>query len=145
MKKDFTRDYATAAFRMWASSGCPSYAEAVEKIKKRVKERGRTDSDNDTEAIEAELEKKSAELCDIMACEETFAVLDGNRRHISEAVRQVYMVDPLHEPKRGELSARVLKYALDVPASEVQVYRWLRSARELFCVFRGLRVIDDDT
>ena len=127
MIKDFTRDYATAAFRMWASMGCPSYETAAEQLKKK---------ENAQDVLRG---KHSAELYDILACEETFAVLDKNRKYISNAVREVYMIDPTHEPKRGEVTARVLRYALEVPASEVQVYRWLRSARELFCEFRGLR------
>lgn len=141
MKKDFTRDYATAAFRMWARQGCPTYNEAVAKIKKRALARaGNVEPLKALAFAEAEVDNRSAELCDIMACEETFAVLDRNRKYISNAVREVYMVDPAHEPRRGDISARVSYYARKIYASEAQVYRWLRHARELFCAFRGLRI-----
>lgn len=143
VKKDFTRDYATSAFRMWARIGCPTYDEAVERIKRRALARAGTVEPLKALAFaEAEIDKRSAELCDVLACERTFAVLDENRKYISNAVREVYMVDPQREPNKGELSARVLRYAINTPASEMQVYRWLRYARELFCAFRGLRVSD---
>lgn len=144
MRKDFTRDYATAAFRLWASMGCPTYEEALAEIKKRALARaGNVDPLKALAYAEAEIDKRSAELCDIMACEETFAVLDENRKYISNAVREVYMIDPAREVRSGELSARVRRYARIVPASERQVYRWLSQARKLFCAFRGLRIDDD--
>lgn len=145
MKKDFTRDYATSAFRMWARNGCPTYDEAVKKIKKKAIQRaGAVDPQKALAYAEAEVDKRSGELCDILACERTFAVLDDSRKYIADAVREVYMVDPFREPHRNELSGRVLKYAIDCPASEIQVYRWLRYARELFCAFRGLRISDNE-
>lgn len=145
MRKDFTRDYATAAFRLWASMGCPTYEEALAEIEKRALARaGNVDPLKALAYAEAEIDKRSAELCDIMACEETFAVLDENRKYISNAVREVYMIDPAREVRSGDISARVKCYARNTYVSEVQVYRWLRYARELFCAFRGLRLSDGE-
>lgn len=142
MRKDNIRDYATEAFRFWARHGCPSYEEAVERIKRRAINRAfGIDPEKALIYAEAEVEKASAGLCDIMACSQVFTTLDDTGRGlVCEAVRAVYMTEPWKIPKRGELSARVLAFALEIPLSERQVYQYLKQARELFAAVRGLRL-----
>lgn len=144
MKKDFTRDYATAAFRMWAKHGCPTYDEIEEKIKKQAIARAGNVSPLKALAFaDAEINKRSAMLCDIMACEKTFAVLDEHRKYISDAVRAVYMTEPGEELRTNDITSRVVKYSMKSHVCERQIYRYLRFARELFCGFRGLRIDDE--
>ena len=146
MKKDFVRDYATAAFRLWAIRGCNTYEQEMERIEKRAEENAKdADSDKAVEFAQAELVKRVAELYDIMACDETFRLLEKQGKGIiCSAVKEVYMIDPWREPKRDEIAKRVLRFAIDTPASERQVYRWLAEARNLFAALRGLRVDDSD-
>ena len=146
MKKDEVRDYATAAFRFWARHGCPTYEEAAERIRQRALRKARgSDPAKALAYAEAEVEKASAGLCDIMACSQVFETLtETGRGVICDAVRAVYMVDPWRAPKRGELSRRVLAFAYETPLSERQVYLYLRQARELFALARGLRIDDGE-
>lgn len=146
MKKDFTRDYATSAFRMWARHGCPTYDEAVDKIKSRaMSQAGDVDRLKKIAFAESEVEKRTALLCDVLACERTFISLEGHgKKHVCDAVRAVYMVDPWREARRGELTSRVIRYSMRAHISESQVYRYLREARLFFCGLRGLRISDEE-
>lgn len=145
MKKDDVRDYATAAFRFWASQGCPSYEEAVERIRRRAYSRAcGADPAKIVAYAETEIEKAAAGLCDIMACSQVFETLESTERElVCAAVRAVYMADPRRLPKRGELSRRVLAFAFETPLSERQVYVYLKQARDLFALARGLRIDDE--
>lgn len=144
IKKDALRDYATSAFIYWARHGCPTYDEAVERIRKRAFNRAWGEDPQKVKLYaDAEVEKARAGLEDIRACESVFKKLDASGRElVCEAVRAVYMADPWGKVKRGEYSARVLRFALDVPLSERQVYYYLEIARDLFAVERGLRIDD---
>ena len=76
MKKDFTRDYATEAFRLYAAMGKPSYEEATKQIYEAAL--------NDCEFKDPEIANLSAEaavsnatplLLDILAVEKTIDIL----------------------------------------------------------------------
>lgn len=144
MKKDHVRDYTAAAFRFWAYHGCPTYEDAVGQIRRRALRKACDhDSINALAYAEAEVEKAYAGLCDISACSQTFKTLtETGHELICEAVRAVYMVEPWRTPKRGEISCRVVAFAYEAPLSERQVYTYLRHARDLFALARGLRVDD---
>lgn len=144
LRKDDIRDYAISAFVFWARHGCPTYEEAVERIRKRAISRARgSDPAKASAYADAEVEKASAGLCDIMACAQVFETLEKTGRElVCEAVKAVYMADPWKKPGRGEYSARALRFAMEVPLSERQVYYYLEQARDLFAVVRGLRVDD---
>lgn len=146
MKKDFVRDYATAAFRLWAMRGCPTYEQEFARIEIRAQEKAKdADPAKAVAFAQAELDKRAAELCDIMACAETFRILEEHGKElVCEAVKAVYMIEPWREPKRDEISKRVLGFAINTPTSERQVYRWLSQARNLFALARGLRVDNSD-
>lgn len=93
---------------------------------------------------DAEVEKARAGLEDIRACDAVFVKLKKSGRELAcDAVKAVYMADPWKKPRRGEFTDRALRFALDVPLSERQVYYYLEQARDLFAVERGLRIDDD--
>lgn len=146
MKRDGNRDYATSAFRYWARHGCPTYEEAVERIRKRAVDRA---GDADPAAIvafaDAELERASAELCDVLACAWVFDTLrERGREIVCDAVRAVYMVEPWREPKLNDIKMRVIAFTHEAYVSERTVYYYLRLARDLFASVRGLRIGESD-
>lgn len=146
MKKDYIRDYATEAYVYWARHGCPTYDEAIERIRNRAIRRAQgIDQVKAIAYAEAEVDKAAAGLCDIMACSEAFRVLEaGGKGLVCDAVRAVYMVEPWKKPQQHDISSRVLKFALKVPLSERQVWYYLEEARKNFAIMRGLRVGDEE-
>lgn len=118
MKKDFRRDYAKNAFRLWGKFGEPSPEEAARLM------------------LTGEITQK--ELCDFEAC---FAVFDALRNeekeYIISAVRAVYLTENGREIEKRDISMRVVAFSLSLHADERTVYRYLSSARKLFWRFRG--------
>lgn len=113
MKKDLTRDYATEAFRLYARCGSPSLKE---------------------------IDGEGATAKDLRAVAEVLRILElQGRPEVVAAVRAVYFVAPSREIERGGISARVEAFAVGYPASQRMIYRWLRTARDLFAKVRGLR------
>lgn len=160
--KDYTRDYATAAFRFYAENGKSSekyrkkiYDEALENMSKSE---GNTGVSKPTEAAIMAAEKavndKLAELKDMEAVELTLAELQATtsfsensirksrceRRNIVQAIEIVYFKDPEKELEKGDIHNRVHTAELFIPASESSIYRWLKQARQLFSEKRGLRL-----
>ena len=146
MQKDFTIDYTTAAFRYYASLGKPSYrslkakytAEALEAYS-REHEKG-TGIGKPTEAAaiyaEKEVEKKIAELNDILAVEKIYnSVTEGVR----EIIEIVYFTDANKPLRRGDISNRVCKASVNTYTSIKGIYRILKSVRIAFAEERGLR------
>ncbi len=113
MKKDLIRDYATEAFRLYARMGCPSLRE---------------------------IGGEGATAADLRAVCEVLRILSlQGKEEVIAAVRAVYFVAPRQEIERGSISARVEAFAVGLPAAPSTVYRWLRTARDLFGKARGLR------
>lgn len=142
MKKDFIRDYATGAFVRYAALGCPTRAEYEEKLRRDVYNRL---SLKEPRIIlmkaDAEIAARKPLLEDIEAVERMFAMLEANgKEYISNAVRAVYFASAAERPSRKEIVSRVLCYARSVPIDERSVYRWLKYARELFAMLRGLTI-----
>ena len=154
MTRDHIRDYATAAFRLYAAQGRPSAEALREKIfgetlrKARQREtlgiKGRIGKPTEQALLAAEgaLEKRAAELNDLLAVENTLFILEkqGRRHDIISAVEAVYFADAHKDLGRGDISARVRRASLFIPAGEATVYRHLRYARRLFAIERGLRL-----
>ena len=141
MNKDHIRDYATAAFRYWASQGCPTYDEAVIKIKSKA-ERQSAGIEKETALafIAALIQKYSGELEDIRACEETFTYMRNHGKEcVCSAVRDVYMAFPRKKLAKGELTGRVVRFSMENYYSERQVYYFLTEACEKFAEMRHLR------
>lgn len=142
MKKDFIRDYATAAFRFYACRGQPCAEDEEIRI--------RTQSEQDhcffppqevLEKAEANVKRQTAALLDILAVDSTKKLLSQNGRgFVWRAVEIVYCEDassPLH---KNDLTRRVTCASRILGVSESNVYRFLREARKLFASFRGLRL-----
>lgn len=146
MIKDPTRDYITAAFRLYASLGCPTYEQLradiyADKLKR-------------CELLNPEIAVKQAELAvteqepmllDVLAVERTLELLSrGEKQQVAAAVKAVYFPDPTLPLRRGDISARVSNFSLTFPAEERTVYRWLKEARLLCAAVRGLRISEQD-
>ena len=147
MKKDFTRDYATEAFRLYADMGKPSYDEASKSIyNKAIADCEFKNPDIAVSIAEAAVNRATPLLLDILAVEKTIEILQrGGKEHIVRAVENVYFVQPKLPLRRGDITARVRRYSLTAFASERVVYTWLKEARLLFASVRGLRITKDDT
>ncbi len=143
MKKDFIRDYTTEMFRQYAALGKPS----AENLRRLITDAGTVSRSYETNALRALLDgydtakKMSAVIDDVCAVEKTMLQLEqANKEYISLAVAAVYFASPATPLHRGDISARVRRFAIDLPVSEKQVYHWLREARLLCAVNRGLRI-----
>lgn len=112
MIKEPYRDYATAAFRAWAAAGRPS-AEVCKK------------------------EYRGAVRSDFLACDLVRAEIPAE---IWEAVEEVYLTTAGERIAKGEISSRVVRYAMRHYVAERQVWERLAVARREFARRRGLRV-----
>ncbi len=116
MKKDAARDYATNAFRMYATLSKKARIKLCEK-------NPGSPVANDIAAVDAmfdELKKTN------------------NGDLIEKAVKAVYFHSSRHSFARGLIAERVKKVHKENYVSEIQIYRYLRYARNIFCNFRGL-------
>lgn len=148
MRKDNIRDYATEAFRYYAACGRKTSGELMQEVKDIIYEqshreiiRSGSGSYSDTTAYsvmkaEDKVVDMTAEFLDIMAVEKTLMQLDEYQRL---AVEIVYFTDAKKELEKGDISKRVHKAGLTIPASERNVYNWLAKARRVFAKERGLR------
>ena len=120
--------------------------EARERIyKKALKRASSAEPEKAVAFAEREVDRASSELCDILACDVVFREFEKTGNGIvCDAVRAVYMVQPGRELKVNDISCRVLAFALSVPVSERQVYRYLARARQAFSVVRGLRMDENE-
>lgn len=147
--KSHTRDYATAAFRFYALVGGwerykkKIWDEAVERQHKLegVKDRISCPTEAAITRAEDAVDAAAAELKDLEAVEKTIIQLERmwNGNDIVKVLKMVYMTEPQRDPERGEISERVHKAELNIPASEKTIYRWLSTARRIFAQERGLR------
>lgn len=145
-KKNNVADYAIAAFRYWARKGYPSYDEAANKIYNQALAKS-TDKDPKTAITyaEAEVERASAALSDILACETVFREFESTGNSIvCDAVREIYMIQPQKKLNHSIIRSRVLAFAVKTPMSEAQVYRYLAKARDAFAMVRNLRNDDSE-
>ena len=125
MKKDYTRDYAVEAFRLYALRKRPTYEDALAQIC--------------VEAPAAVI-SKNAELDDIAAVNDMIVLLNrSGKQDIVRAVEIVYFQRPTKHLEKGDVQARVVRASLEIHASTQTIYGWLREARHLFAALRGLR------
>ena len=111
------RDRATEAFRRWALLGMP-----------------------DPETIRKMRYKRAA---DLLACASVFAALRDRQgranaagEEIVRAVVAIYMQEPWRPLRRGEVSARTVRFAMEYPAGRSTVFYWLDKARRMWQEFR---------
>lgn len=146
MKKEAARDYVIEMFRKYAAAGYPSYEQERSRIYHDALN-ARAGSSGEAAVVRAEtaVADHYAYLADILAVEATFRLLsDGKREIIAEAVRETYCFAPKRALHRGDITNRVNRFAATCPASESQVYRWLKYARLLCAAIRGLSISDRD-
>ncbi|WP_312059377.1 hypothetical protein [Anaerotignum sp.] len=148
MKKDNIRDYATEAFRYYAACGRKTADECKNQVKEMIYEQSSREivrfgsgTYSDSTAYSAMKGEDAtcemaAEFLDIMAVEKTLVQLNEYQRL---AVEVVYFTDAKKELEKGDISKRVHKAGLIIPASERNVYNWLARARRVFAKERGLR------
>lgn len=146
MKKDFTRDYTTEAFRLYAAMGKPTYEAARKSIyEAELSKRNSVDPATAVQQAEIAVEKKAPMLLDILAVEKTIELLErGEKPHIVAAIKEVYFAHPLQPLHKGDISGRVRRFAIVCPTDERTVYRWLKEARLLCAAIRGLRIAGAD-
>ena len=137
MKKDITRDYATNAFCFAADLKYPTYERYYKQIyDDAVNSKMFSNPQDIITYAENQITVNAPALCDIMAVNETISMLElGGREYIVKAVKGVYY----YPICKGDISMRVHKLSLSIPASEASMYRWLHQARQLFAELRGLR------
>ena len=116
-------NYATGAFREYASLQMPDYREMLEQMGKK----GQDDGD-------------MALLLDVFAVEKTLKYFDEVNPMISDAVREVYFSLPSSPFTDRVAAGRVRFFSASRNVSERSIYRWLRQAREVFAKNRGLRI-----
>lgn len=140
MKKEWIRDYATGAFLRYARLGCPTREQYEAQLRQSVYRRVYREEPR-VVLLKAErsVGVNAPLLADLDAVNAVLNTLrECGKEEICGAVRAVYFADGGRVPSRGELVARVRCYAAHLPADERTVYRWLKYARELFAVKRGL-------
>ena len=146
MKKEAARDYVIEIFRKYAAAGYPSYEQERERIYREALG-AHAGLNGEAAVVQAEIAVANsyAYLADIAAAEATFELLAaGGRDEIARAVRAVYCAAPLLGLRRGVITNRVNRFAVTCPASESQIYRWLKYARLLCAAFRGLSISERD-
>jgi magnesium-transporting ATPase (P-type) len=151
LKKDYLRDYATAAFRFYAQNGKSAekyknkiYNEALEEMNKRevgVKDGISKPTEAALMAAAKAVDEKIAEIKDMEAVERVIAEFKSSwKSYMTHVIEIVYFKDADKEMSIGDIQNRVVSASLEIGASERSVYYWLKEARELFAYHRGLRV-----
>ena len=146
MKKDFTRDYVTEIFRVYAAAGMPTYESERERIyNEELTKCDCADAEAAVMRAETATDKRTPYLLDILAAEKTIELLEhGGKSVIVRAVKEIYCAYPTRPLRRGDITDRVHRFSLLCPAEERTVYRWLKEARLLCAAVRGLRISDED-
>lgn len=135
------RDIATDAFRLYASLGCPTREAYEEMIRAGVAAKYANESDEQlSRRMHTAYAASKQAILDIDAVNKVMRQLeDGGRAEIIGAIRAVYFEEPRRRTYKGEIEARVLRYAsTECPAGRRTVYAWLRRAREMFFRARGM-------
>jgi hypothetical protein len=146
-RSDNIRDYATSAFIKYYRLGCPTRTQREEQIRAEVfKKYANLDPKLVVTYADAEIHKNRGHLDDIDAVNRMFDVLSTTPlgEDIALAVREVYFFHTADKITVKKISLRVRYHAGNVPCDERTVYRWLKAARELFAVLRGLDVTTEE-
>ncbi len=121
--RDRIMNYATGAFREYASLQMPNYSELLESFAKKGK-----------------VEDDAALLLDVFAVEKTMEYFDEVNPIVSDAIREIYFALPSTPFTDRVAAGRVRFFSASRNVSERSIYRWLRQAREVFAKNRGLRI-----
>lgn len=151
MIKDHIRDYATEAFRFYATVKMSAIeyrekirAEAIENIMKKQGKTGSKGSPTESQLIYADkvVEEKISEIKDLEAVEKVLNECESQGfigREMKQVIEIVYFTQADKPIRRGEIRDRVLKACSKLNISESTTYRYLKRARLLFAHNRGLR------
>jgi len=140
--KDHVRDYATAAFRFWAKwQGRENYVDYLLQDLQTQKSSG-TGSPTEAALVHKEriIRERHAEIADLDAVEMVIDLCQRHYPYIYRAVEIVYLRAPDKPLEWGDIKSRVHDAELTIPASQRQIYYWLKKARLLFAEERGLRI-----
>ena len=146
MLKSHYRDYATAAFRLLAREGSADrYRAKIYNAALARRGEGGTGLGSPTEAAIMRAEQAVydavATIADLEAAEYAVAALEARYGYAARrALYIVYMAYADRELVKGEISDRIHRAELEIPASEKTLYRWLAYARRCFAEKRGLRL-----
>lgn len=146
MKKDFTRDYTTEIFRKYAAANMRTYEQERQRIYNSVLEKYLAQG-GEMAVMQAEtaVADSYAYLMDIAAADGTFEILKaGGQENIVKAVKAVYCVYPNVPIRRGDITDRAYRLAASLPTDVSNVYRWLKKARLLCALIRGLSISEKD-
>ena len=140
MIKEAWRDYATHMFRTYAEHGC----ENAERVRERIIEREKRKREWSDASLGEARAKKIAErykrkLDDIAIVDAVFREFNENGKgYITDVVRAVYLIQPSRGLRKGDVSARVRRFAYEYHVTEKQAYAWLKEARKAVAYAKGL-------
>lgn len=118
---ELSKDYTTAAFRLYSAIGEPPVHITEEQVRKAI---------------------QSGESCayslDMYAAARTIKTLiDSDREDIAEAVKAIYFATDGTVTRSGLIKlSKEFAQSKNIPAQ--RLYRQLKEARRLFCTLRGI-------
>lgn len=135
-------DYATHAFVCYAQLGKPTCEEYERRLRAGIYGRFAFEQpDFILKKANDEVHRHAAVIEDIAAVNRALRKLEeAGRNNVIDALNAVYFTCPIGKPRRGDITGRVTRFALDYPCAERAVYMWLKTARVLFCTERGLNI-----
>lgn len=140
MIKEPYRDYATKMFRTYAEWGCRSPEAVMSLIFEREKKKHAYNDESLSDARAEKLIARYYRKIDDIDIVETYMkelYADG-KDYIAKAVEAVYFVQPSRGFRKGDISARVRRFAYEYHVSEKQVYAYLKEARLEVARAKGL-------
>lgn len=143
-RKDHNQDSAVYAFVCYAYLGCPTKAELEDRIRREAAlAYPSTQPEKAALAADRAVAKQIGLLRDISAVNAVLDTLrDNGKQYIVDAVTAVYFYHPHRKLREGAIKARIRRFAVEYPAGERSVYRWLKSARTLLAIYREWNTYD---
>ena len=118
---ELSKDYTTAAFRLYFAIGEPPVHITEEEVRKAIKNG-----------------ESSAFSLDMNAAARTIKMLvDSDRKDVVAAVKAIYFTTS-DTTARKDLISIAKQYAQRNGLTVQKVFRQLKEARKLFCTFRGI-------
>ena len=142
MKKDYLRDYSTAAFNLYGKVGnVENYKKSLLEEIEEIKANSGSGISKPTEAAlmraEEQLSSKIATIKDLEAVEKTLNELKARNKEMYNVVVDVYVKNIF---TKGSIENSVLRTASDNFLCRSTVYNYLKKARRIFAYTRGLRI-----
>lgn len=140
--REWWRDEATHAFVRYASLGKPTREEYERRIREDCYRRLATMNPQFiVNKANAEVSTREPLLKDIDAVNYVInTLIEQKKEYIIDAMKAVYFADTTGKLSSGTIKYRVRRFAIDYPASERTVYRWLKAARLLYAIAKGIDI-----